>query len=100
MTITTTFRRSEFKLLKQDSTDETVPDCSETLSTAEIIKLAAEKFINFSTQRSNGYTMFMHPYGSSVFTRISIDEIREVELVFQLLTVAEKVGRKQFEIAC
>ncbi|KAL8234755.1 hypothetical protein R6Q59_020855 [Mikania micrantha] len=92
--------RSKFKPSKQDSPDETVPDSSETLSTVEIIKLAAEKFINFSTQRTDGYTMFMHPYGSSAFTRLSIDEIREVELVFQLLTAAEKVGRKQFEIAC
>ncbi|XP_076923111.1 DELLA protein RGL2-like [Bidens hawaiensis] len=42
--------------------------------------------------------MFTHPYGSSAFTPLSIDEIREVELVYQLLTAAERVGRKQFEI--
>ncbi|KAI3774768.1 hypothetical protein L1987_49330 [Smallanthus sonchifolius] len=88
--------RSKFK---QGSTDEIVPDCAGTLSTVEIIKLAAEKFINFSTQRSNGYTMFTHPYGSSAFTSLSIDDMREVELVFQLLTAAERVARKQFETA-
>ncbi|KAI3803665.1 hypothetical protein L1987_31824 [Smallanthus sonchifolius] len=68
------------------------------LSTEEIIKLGADKFINFSTQRTDGYTMFTHPYGSSAFTSLSIDEMREVE-VFQLLTAAENVDRKQFEIA-
>ncbi|KAK1417460.1 hypothetical protein QVD17_26587 [Tagetes erecta] len=91
--------RSKLKFLRDEATEETEPDCAVTLSTVEIIKLAAEKFINFSTQKTTGYTMFTHPYGSSAFTRLSIDEIREVELVFQLLTAAERVGRKQFEIA-
>ncbi|KAI3525377.1 hypothetical protein L1887_04135 [Cichorium endivia] len=91
--------RSKFKRLPEASTDEIVPDCAGKLSTVEIIELAAEKFIKFSTQRVNGYTMFTHPYGSSAFTSLSMDETREVELVFQLLTAAEKVGRKQFDIA-
>ncbi|CAI9286785.1 unnamed protein product [Lactuca saligna] len=91
--------RRKFKGLPEASTDEIVLDCAGKLSTVEIIELAAEKFIKFSTQRGNGYTMFTHPYGSSVFTSLSIDETREVELVFQLLTAAEKVGRKQFVIA-
>ncbi|XP_076897497.1 DELLA protein RGL1-like [Bidens hawaiensis] len=71
---------------------------AEKLSTEEVIKLAAEMFILFSTERVDGYTMFMHPYGSSTVTRLSIDEIREVELVFWLLIAAEKISRKQFEI--
>ncbi|XP_076949081.1 DELLA protein RGL1-like [Bidens hawaiensis] len=90
--------RSKNKIPTEVQTDETVTECVGTLSTVEIIKLAAEKFINFSTQKSDGYTMFTHPYGSSVFTRLSIDELREVELVYQLLRAAERVGRKQFEI--
>ncbi|KAK9071174.1 hypothetical protein SSX86_009742 [Deinandra increscens subsp. villosa] len=92
--------RSKFKFLRESSTEEIVPDCAGTLSTVEIIKLAAEKFIKFSTRRTDGYTMFTHPYGSSAFTSLSIDDIREVELVFQLLTAAEKVEQKQFETAC
>ncbi|KAM0012884.1 putative transcription factor GRAS family [Helianthus debilis subsp. tardiflorus] len=91
--------RSKFISSKEVSVDEVGTDSVGTLSTVEIINLAAEKFISFSANRANGYTMFTHPYGSSAFTRLSMDEIREVELVFQLLTAAEKVGKKQFEIA-
>lgn len=94
--------RSRFKRLEdQTSINETTPaDCTgKELSTVEIIELAAEKFIKFSTQRVNGYTMFTHPYGSSAFTSLSIDNTREVELIFQLLTAAEKVGRRQFDTA-
>ncbi|MFS7979785.1 putative transcription factor GRAS family [Helianthus anomalus] len=91
--------RSKFISSKEVSTDEVGTDSVGTLSTVEIINLAAEKFISFSSNRANGYTMFTHPYGSSAFTRLSMDEIREVELVYQLLTAAEKVGKKQFEIA-
>ncbi|CAI9286784.1 unnamed protein product [Lactuca saligna] len=87
--------RSKFKRLP----DEIVPDCAGKLSTVEIIELAAEKFIKFSTQQVNGYTMFTHPYGSSAFSSLSIDETREVELVFQLLKAAENVGWKQFDVA-
>ncbi|KAI3716092.1 hypothetical protein L6452_23171 [Arctium lappa] len=93
--------RIRFKHLEdQDSIDETTLDCAgKELSTVEIIELAAEKFIKFSTQQVNGYTMFTHPYRSSAFTSLSIDDTREVELIFQLLTAAEKVGRRQFDIA-
>ncbi|XP_021986496.2 DELLA protein RGL1 [Helianthus annuus] len=91
--------RSKFISSKEVSIDEVGTDSVGTLSTVEIINLAAEKFISFSANKANGYTMFTHPYGSSAFTRLSMDEIREVELVFQLLTAAEKVGKKQFEIA-
>ncbi|XP_071689000.1 DELLA protein RGL1-like [Rutidosis leptorrhynchoides] len=91
--------QSKFKRLRDDSVDDTKFKSHESLSTVEIIKLAAEKFIKFSTQRVDGYTMFTHPYGSSAFTSLSVDETRDVELVFQLLTAAEKVGRKHFELA-
>ncbi|XP_024979092.1 DELLA protein RGL1-like [Cynara cardunculus var. scolymus] len=93
--------RNRFKHLEhQSSINEKTPDCArKELSTVEIIELAAEKFIKFSTQRVNGYTMFTHPYGSSAFTSLTIDNTREVELIFQLLTAAEKVGRRQFDTA-
>ncbi|KAL4588792.1 hypothetical protein LXL04_001687 [Taraxacum kok-saghyz] len=90
--------RSKFKSLPEAYIEKDVPEFGKNLSAVEIIKLAAEKFIKFSTQQVNGYTMFTHPYGSSAFTSLSIDETREVELVYQLLTAAEKVGRKQFDI--
>ncbi|KAK1417462.1 hypothetical protein QVD17_26589 [Tagetes erecta] len=62
------------------------------LSTEEIIKLAAEEFIKFSTQR-----MLM---SSSVFMmRLTMQEMREKELVYQLLNAADEVGRKQYENA-
>ncbi|PWA50597.1 Transcription factor GRAS [Artemisia annua] len=89
--------QSKFKRLREDSANENVAEVFKNLSTVEIIELAAEKFIMFSTQKVNGYTMFTHPYGSSAFTSLSVDETREVELVFQLLTAAEKIGRKQYE---
>nr|XP_043626004.1 DELLA protein RGL1-like [Erigeron canadensis] len=85
-----------------DDEKETEIESDGKLSTVDIIELAAEKFIKFSTQKvnSNGYmTMFTNPYGSSLFSGLSIDDNREVELVFQLLTAAERVDRKQFEIA-
>ncbi|KAJ0744606.1 putative transcription factor GRAS family [Helianthus annuus] len=69
------------------------------LSTEEIIKMAAEMFITFSTQEIDGCTVLTHPYGYSAFTSLTIDEMREVDLVFQLLIAAEKVGWKQFETA-
>ncbi|XP_071691784.1 DELLA protein RGL1-like [Rutidosis leptorrhynchoides] len=91
--------QSKIKRVRDDSINDTIVVSDENLSTVEIIELAAEKFIKFFTQRVDGYTMFTHPYGSSAFTSLSVDETREVQLVFQLLTAAEKVGRKQFEIA-
>ncbi|GKE50767.1 DELLA protein RGL1-like protein [Tanacetum coccineum] len=89
--------QSKFKRIREDSANENVAEVYKNLSTVEIIELAAEKFIKFSTQKVDGYTMFTHPYGSSAFTSLSVDETREVELVFQLLTAAEKVGRNQYE---
>ncbi|KAL4588789.1 hypothetical protein LXL04_001684 [Taraxacum kok-saghyz] len=91
--------RRKSKCLPEASSHKIVSECAGKLSTVEIIELAAEKFIKFSTQRVDGYTMGTHPYGLSAFTSLSIDETREVELVFQLLTAAEKVDRKQFDIA-
>lgn len=67
------------------------------LSTEEIIKLAAEEFIKFSTRTM---TMFTHPYRSSMFRmRLTMEEIREKELIYQLLNAADEVGRKQYENA-
>ncbi|XP_057473025.1 GRAS family protein RAM1-like [Actinidia eriantha] len=68
------------------------------LSTEGIMRVAGERYIQFSTQRVDEIVMFMHPYGFS-FSGISFEETRDVELAHLLLAAAEKVGNQQFERA-
>ncbi|XP_052185081.1 DELLA protein RGL1-like [Diospyros lotus] len=68
------------------------------LSTEEIMRLAGERYIEFSSQRVDDPFMVMHPY-SSDFSGLSVEQTRDVELAHLLLAAAEKVGYQQFERA-
>nr|GMD24987.1 DELLA protein RGL1-like [Ipomoea batatas] len=68
------------------------------LSVAEILKLAGERYIQFFTQKADGFSAFFHPYASAL-SGISVDDTRDVELAHLLLTAGEEVSRRQFHIA-
>ncbi|XP_057776674.1 DELLA protein GAIP-like [Salvia miltiorrhiza] len=68
------------------------------LSMEEILMVAGEKFIQFSTNRIDGISMLIHPYGSSI-TGLCLDDERDVEIMHSLLSAAENVGLKQLETA-
>ncbi|XP_073063288.1 DELLA protein RGL3-like [Primulina eburnea] len=91
------FKMSREENLK-DPIEET-PLGGQKLSTEEILRVAGEKFIQFSTNRIDGISMFIHPYVGSSLSGLSMDEARDVELVHLLLSAAENVGTKRFDIA-
>ncbi|KAM7258455.1 hypothetical protein ACFE04_014196 [Oxalis oulophora] len=62
------------------------------LSTVEIMKSAAQQFIQFASQ---GSFSGLYP----VFSGLSIDESNDVELAQFLLAAAEKIGYQQYERA-
>ncbi|KAH6826606.1 hypothetical protein C2S53_017133 [Perilla frutescens var. hirtella] len=64
----------------------------------EILMVAGEKFIQFSTNRVDGVSMLIHPYGSSISGLCSDDE-RDVDIIHTLLTAAENVSTRQFSAA-
>ncbi|KAG5607556.1 hypothetical protein H5410_029048 [Solanum commersonii] len=69
------------------------------LSTDEILRLGAEKFIQSFTIRGDKEPyMFSHPFASS-FLGLPEEDTRNVALVENLLASAEKVGQKQFDRA-
>lgn len=85
--------------------DETMDDlrngtngCGRELSTEEILRIAGERFIQFSTNKVDGISMFINPYGPSL-SGLSIDEARDVELVNLLLSGAENVRCQQYDVA-
>ncbi|XP_047331381.1 DELLA protein GAI1-like [Impatiens glandulifera] len=69
-------------------------------STEEIIRLAGERFLHSSSSQiiEDLSLLSHHPYGSSFF-ELSSDEIKDVELIHNLLASAEKVGQQQFDRA-
>ncbi|XP_057476548.1 DELLA protein RGL2-like [Actinidia eriantha] len=68
------------------------------LSIENVLRLAGEKFIQFSSQGVDDLSVFSHPFGSS-FLGLSDDETGDVELVQNLLASAEKVGQQQYDRA-
>ncbi|GMN55188.1 hypothetical protein TIFTF001_024294 [Ficus carica] len=62
-------------------------------STEEILRIAGERFIKYSSQQATG-----HPFRSS-FSGLSYEEMKNVELVELLLSSAEKVECQQYESA-
>ncbi|XP_016470159.1 scarecrow-like protein 18 [Nicotiana tabacum] len=68
------------------------------LSMEEILMVAGERYIQYSTQRLDGLSMFIHPYGSAL-SGLSIEETRDMELVHLLLAAAEEVNNQQFHLA-
>nr|XP_016477658.1 PREDICTED: DELLA protein RGL1-like [Nicotiana tabacum]XP_033515218.1 DELLA protein RGL1-like [Nicotiana tomentosiformis] len=68
------------------------------LSTEEILRVAGERYIQYSTQRVDGLSMFIHPYASAL-SGLSIEQTRDMELVHLLLAAAEEVDQQQFHLA-
>ncbi|KAK4367258.1 hypothetical protein RND71_015138 [Anisodus tanguticus] len=68
------------------------------LSTEEILRVAGERYIQYSTQRVDGLSMFIHPYASSL-SGLSIEQTKDMELVHLLLAAAEEVDQQQFHLA-
>ncbi|XP_073150100.1 DELLA protein RGL2-like [Henckelia pumila] len=91
------FKMSRGENLK-DLIEET-PVGVQKLSTEEILRVAGEKFIQFSTNRIDGISMFIHPYVGSSLSGLSMDEARDVELVHLLLSAAENVHSGRFDVA-
>lgn len=93
---------SRFKKLKgQDLTKSNKTQVrvdQQKLSTEEIIKIAGERYIQFSAHWFDNYSIPMHPYGFG-FGFLSEEENRDIELAQFLLAAAEKVGCQQFERA-
>ncbi|XP_075490261.1 DELLA protein RGL2-like [Primulina tabacum] len=78
---------------------EETPLGGKKLSTEEILRVAGEKFIQFSTNRTDGISMFIHPYVGSSLSGLSMDEARDVKFVHLLLSAAKNVGNQRFDIA-
>ncbi|CAI9105474.1 OLC1v1004402C1 [Oldenlandia corymbosa var. corymbosa] len=73
---------------------------SKKLALGNIMKVAGEQFIQFSTQQVDGFSTSIHPYAPSVITsELSSSEMADVELVQFLLLAAECVGHKQYDLA-
>ncbi|CAK9182296.1 unnamed protein product [Ilex paraguariensis] len=93
--------RSEFKKSEGESLSNICNEINrdrQKLSTEEIIRVAGERYIQFSTQRVDGLTMSIHPYGSPL-SGFSLEDARDVGLADLLLDAAEKVGTQQFDRA-
>ncbi|OIT02958.1 PREDICTED: DELLA protein RGL1-like [Nicotiana attenuata] len=94
-------RRSNTKkniISMQNNKSECIKANGCKLSTDEILRLGAEKFIqSFTISREEAY-MFSHPFASS-FLGLSEDDTRNMTLIEYLLASAEKVGQKQFDRA-
>ncbi|KAJ0714923.1 putative transcription factor GRAS family [Helianthus annuus] len=66
------------------------------MSTNEIIRLGGERFIQSYSASTNNILIMNHPYGSS-FSGLSDEEVKDVQLIVNLLLSAEKVTQQQFE---
>ncbi|PSR85944.1 DELLA protein [Actinidia chinensis var. chinensis] len=69
------------------------------LSTEEIIRMAGERYIQFSTQNFGGFSTFMHPYGCGLLGLSTDETTKDIELAQVLLSAADKVGYQQFDSA-
>ncbi|XP_017240058.1 DELLA protein RGL1 [Daucus carota subsp. sativus] len=68
------------------------------LSTEDVIRLAGERFIHFSSKKRDGFTNFTNPYDPALIS-LTVEDAKMVDLAHLLLASAEKVGYKQFEAA-
>ncbi|XP_017977950.1 PREDICTED: DELLA protein RGL1 [Theobroma cacao] len=93
---------NSFKKLKMGKSsgtgNETNARGHKKLSTEEIMRVAGARYVQFSDQRYDDFSMVMHPFGHAL-SGLSADETKDVELVHLLLAAAEKVGYEQFERA-
>lgn len=68
------------------------------LSTVDVLRLAGERFIQSPSQGAGDLSILSHPFGSSFFN-LSDSETKDVELVQNLLSSAEKIGQQQYDRA-
>ncbi|XP_016493163.1 DELLA protein RGL1-like [Nicotiana tabacum] len=68
------------------------------LSAMQIMKLAGERFIQFSSNKFININNLLHPYGSAL-SNLSPDDNQDVELAQILLAAAEKVSDQQYDRA-
>ncbi|KAL1825701.1 DELLA protein RGL1-like [Daucus carota subsp. sativus] len=70
------------------------PSCESSsrqkLSTEEIIRVAAERYIEFPSKDLDCVTTFIHPYGSAL-SSLSLEETSGADLAHLLLSAAEKI---------
>ncbi|KAG9145787.1 hypothetical protein Leryth_011218 [Lithospermum erythrorhizon] len=69
------------------------------LSTEQIMRLAAERFVEFASHMFINIDVNTHPYSFNL-KGLTVDDKMDVELVQLLLTVVEKVSLKQTDKAC
>lgn len=68
------------------------------LFTEKIMRLAGERFIEFSSQKFININLLVHPYGSAL-SHLTSEEKQDVELAQLLLAAAEKVSCQQYDRA-
>ncbi|XP_017240060.1 DELLA protein RGL1 [Daucus carota subsp. sativus] len=68
------------------------------LTTEEIIRVAAERYIQFQNKDLEGITTFIHPRGS-VLSSLSVEETRGANLAHLLLAAADKILDGNFDSA-
>ncbi|KAI5674901.1 hypothetical protein M9H77_05851 [Catharanthus roseus] len=68
------------------------------LSTEKIMRIAGERFIEFSSQKFININMLVHPYGSAL-SHLTSEEKQDVELAQLLLAAAEKVSCQHYDRA-
>ncbi|XP_060216792.1 DELLA protein RGL1-like [Lycium barbarum] len=68
------------------------------LSTMQIMRLAGERFIQFSSNKFININSLLHPYGSAL-SDLSPEDNQDVELAQILLAAAEKVSDQQYDRA-
>ncbi|KAK6803903.1 hypothetical protein RDI58_001687 [Solanum bulbocastanum] len=68
------------------------------LSATQIMRLAGERFIQFSSNKFININNLLHPYGSA-FSDLSPEDNQDVELAQILLAAAEKVSDQQYHRA-
>lgn len=71
---------------------------SKKLSTEEIIRVAAERYIQFPSKDLDCVTTFIHPYGS-VLSSLSTEETSGADLAHLLLAAADKIWGGKFDSA-
>ncbi|KAK1354334.1 DELLA protein RGL1 [Heracleum sosnowskyi] len=88
--------RSREGVLSNQNSSSTVS--GRKLSTEDIIRMAGERFVNFSSKTLDGLTCLIHADDSSL-SSLPIEDAKMVNLAHLLLASAEKVGYKQFDAA-
>ncbi|KAM3358134.1 DELLA protein RGL1-like [Capsicum galapagoense] len=68
------------------------------LSAMHIMRLAGERFIQFSSNKFININNLLHPYGSAL-SYLSTEDNQDVELAQILLAAAEKVSEQQYDRA-